>query len=194
MRVSAKHLLLLTTVVAGMLSLASCENDINKIKQLSAKQDTLAVDTTTNVDVIYSDSAKVKLHMISPLMLEHKDDKQPEKAYTEMPHGVKIIFYDTTRQESGNIVSDWAIRHTASQIVEFHKNVVATNIQGDTYKSDELIWDPAAHKIYSNKPVTITRINGDVTQGSPFTSDEKLQRPFLGHGTGIYHVTDMPQN
>lgn len=194
MRVSAKHLLLLTAVGTGMLLLVSCENDINKIKQLSAAETTVAVDSTTNVDIIYSDSAKVKLHMTSPLLLQHTDDKHPEKSFQEMPHGVKIVFYDTTRHETGNIVADSAINHVAAKIIEFHKNVVATNAQGDTYKSDELIWDQTARKIYSNKQVTFTTVNGDVSVGSPFTSDEKFLKPQLGHATGLFHVTDMPGN
>src|ERR1700761_995187 len=154
MHLSARHLLLLTALLTGTLLFASCENDLNKIKQLSARQTTIAVDSTTNVDVIYSDSAKVKLHMISPLLLQHADDKHPEKAFEEMPHGVKIIFYDSLRRETGNIVADSAIQHTASKIIEFHKNVVAKNAQGDTYKSDELIWDQNNRKIYSNKMVS----------------------------------------
>lgn len=194
MRVSARHWLLLTALVTGTLFLASCENDINKIKQLSAKPDSLALDSTANIDVMYSDSAKVKLHMSSPLLLQHIDDKHPEKTFRIMPHGVKIVFYDSTRRESGNIVADSAIEHTQAKVIEFHKNVVATNAQGDTYKSDELIWDQNNRKIYSNKQVTFTTITGNVTTGSPFTSDEKLLKPHLENAKGIYHVTDMPEN
>jgi LPS export ABC transporter protein LptC len=194
MRVSARHQLLLTALVTGTLLLAACENDINKIKLLSTQQTTVAVDSTTNVDVMYSDSAHVKLHMTAPLLLEHKDDKHPDKEFRVMPRGIHVIFYDSLRRETGNIVADSAIQHIKSNIIEFHKNVVARNAQGDTYKSDELIWDQNDRKIYSNKVVTITSLNGNVTNGTPFTSDEKLQKPVLGHASGLYHVTDMPEN
>src|SRR5476651_1899440 len=126
---SAKHGLLLAALLVGMLLLNACENDLNKIKEISAKQSTSAIDSTTNVDVIYSDSARVKLHMTAPLLLQHSDVKNPEKTYDEMPRGVKIVFYDTTRKVSGTIVADSAIQHTKAKIIEFHKNVVATNAQ-----------------------------------------------------------------
>jgi LPS export ABC transporter protein LptC len=194
MHLSAKHGLLLTALFTGTLLLVACENDIKQIKRLAAARNSIPVDSTTQVDVIYSDSARVKLHMTSPLLLRHTDDKHPEKDFDEMPHGVKIVFYDSLRRETGNIVADSAIQHPQAKLIEFHKNVVATNAQGDTYRSDELIWDQGTHKIYSHQMVTITNANGNVTTGSPFSSDEKLQKPDLKNAKGIYHVTDMPEN
>jgi LPS export ABC transporter protein LptC len=191
---SAKQATWLSALFVAMLFFAACENDINKINAISNNQSIRAVDSTTDVDVVYSDSARVKLHMTSPLLLHHDDLKHPEKAYEEMPHGVRIVFYDTTRKESGTIVADSAIQHTKAQIIEFHKNVVATNPAGDTYRSDELIWDQAKKIIYSNKPVQLTTHQGNVMNGMPFTSDEKLTQPKFGHATGLIHVTEDAQN
>lgn len=174
--------------------LNACDSDLQRIKEISAKQFTSSVDSTTFVDVIYSDSAKVKLEMTAPLLLQHQDAKKPANAYDEMPRGVKIVFFDTLRKETGSIIADSAINHSATKIIEFHKNVVAVNAQGDTYKSDELIWDQVKKTIYSNKPVKITMINGTVLNGMPFTSDEKLMHPELGKSTGIFPVSDMPGN
>jgi LPS export ABC transporter protein LptC len=191
---SAKQRLLLAALLMSTLLINACENDLNKIKEISKKQSTSAVDSTTNVDVIYSDSARVKLHMTAPLLLQHQDVKHPEKTYDEMPHGVKIIFYDTTRQESGSIIADSAIQHTLAKIIEFHRNVIATNAQGETYKSEELIWDQVKKVIYSNKMVQLTGKGGDVMNGVPFTSDEKLNHPVFGPSTATFHVSDMPGN
>src|SRR5471030_887124 len=80
----AKHGLLLAALLVSVLLLNSCENDLAKIKEISAQQSTSTVDSTTNVDVIYSDSAKVKLHMTAPLLLQHADEKNKEKSYDEM--------------------------------------------------------------------------------------------------------------
>jgi len=195
---SAKQGLLLIALLTGMLLNSACENDLNKIKEISAQQLTSAIDSTTNIDIIYSDSARVKLHMTAPLLLQHEDIKHPENAYEEMPHGVRIVFYDTTRKESGTIVADSAISHTVihtvSKIIEFHKNVVATNPAGDTYKSDELIWDQVKKTIYSNKWVQITRKAGDTFGGIPFTDNEKLDHPVFGSSNGLFHVADTTMN
>jgi LPS export ABC transporter protein LptC len=190
----AKQGFLLPALLISMLLLNACDSDLQKIKEISAKQSTNSIDSTTMVDVIYSDSARVKLHMTAPLLLQHQDIKKPVNDYDEMPHGVKIVFFDTSRNESGSIIADSAIQHTQAKIIEFHKNVVAVNAQGDTYKSDELIWDQVKKIIYSNKPVQITTTNGTIINGSPFTSDEKLVHPLLGKSTGVFQVSDMPGN
>jgi len=181
-------------ILISVLLLNGCDSDLQKIKEISAKQFTSSVDSTTFVDVIYSDSARVKLEMTAPLLLQHDDTKKPANAYDEMPRGVKIVFFDTLRNQTGSIVADSAISHTTAKIIEFHKNVVAVNAQGDTYKSDELIWDQVKKTIYSNKPVQINTTTGNVMNGVNFTSDEKLTHPVFGKSTGLFSVTDMPGN
>jgi hypothetical protein len=124
-----------------MLLISACENDLKKINELSAKQSSDPVQKTTGVDVIYSDSAKVKLRLLAPLLLQFQDVKDQKKSFDKMPKGIKVIFYDTTRQESGSIIADTGINHSFAKLMEFHKNVVVTNAQGETFKSEELIWD-----------------------------------------------------
>ncbi|HEY0244430.1 MAG TPA: LPS export ABC transporter periplasmic protein LptC [Mucilaginibacter sp.] len=195
MRSSAKQILLLPALLVGVLLLISaCENDINKIKEISAKQSTNPIDSTTGVDVIYSDSAKVKLRLTAPLMLHYQNDREQEKSYEKMPKGVKIVFFDTTRNESGNIVADSAIQYSSQKIIEFHKNVVATNAKGETFKSDELIWDQVKKIMYSNKPVQVVMSGGNIVNGVNFKSDEKLNHPIFGQSTGTFNVTDVPGN
>jgi LPS export ABC transporter protein LptC len=195
MHSGAKQILLLPALLVGMLLMISaCENDLNKIKEISAKQSTNPVDSTTGVDVIYSDSAKVKLRLMAPLMLHYQNDKQQAKSYDKMPLGVKIMFFDTTRKESGNIVADSAIQYSGQKIIEFHKNVVATNAQGETFKSDELIWDQVKKIMYSNKPVQVVMAGGNIVNGLNFKSDEKLTHPIFGQSTGTFNVTETPGN
>jgi len=198
---SAKQALLLAALLMCMLLAGACENDLKKINAISAKLFTSDIDSTTNVNVIYSDSAKVKLHMTAPLLLEHKDAKHPEKEYQRMPHGVKIVFYDTTRKESGNIVADSAIQyftlndqHIMEKSIAFHGDVVAVNAEGKTYRSEELIWNLTKKIIYSTKRVEITGLGGDVAEGINFTSDDKLMHTHLEHSTGLFHVADSLGN
>ena len=138
-------------------------------------------------DVIYSDSAKVKAHLTAPLMIDHDDAAKP---YTEMPKGVKIIFYDDDLSIKGTITSDYAVQRTKENIIEFHKNVVATNAQGETFKSDELIDDQTNKKLYSSKPVQITMKSGNVMEGTGFHSNDSLYPWNIDHSTGVFHVSE----
>jgi LPS export ABC transporter protein LptC len=184
-RVSA---LILPALLFGMLLLAACENDLSKIKEISAKLVSQPVDTTRGVEITYSDSAKVKGKMFTPLMINYSVDSP----YRVMPNGVKVVFYDKDVKESGNIVSDSAVYREKENLTEFHKNVIATNAQGETFKSEELIWDQGKKTLYSNKPVQITTKGGDVINGINFTSDDKLEHPIMSHSTGVFNVTENP--
>jgi LPS export ABC transporter protein LptC len=177
-------LLLLPLLV---LFVSSCENDLNKVKEIASNEMGVIIEPTTGVDLIMSDSAKVTLHLLTPLMLQY----QTKKPYKLMPHGVKVIFYDkVTQQESGNIIADTGKMYDEQKLVEFHKNVVATNAKGETYKSDELYWDQVTKKVYSHKPVQVTMTGGNVMNGDRFESDDKFLHPTLKSSTGIFHVDE----
>ena len=143
---------------------------------------------STGVYVFYSDSAKVKAHMTTPLMIDHDGYRQnlPEKC----PKGVKIIFYDDDLKEKGTITSDYAIRYEKQNTVTFRKNVVATNAQGETFKSEELIYDQNAKKIYSNKAVQINMANGNLMYGTKFVSNENMYPWTIDNSNGIFHVDE----
>ena len=188
----AKQNLLLPALLISALLIGACENDLKKIKEISAKESEKPLQQTTGVDVIYSDSAKVKMRLQTPLLIEYNDTAKNSKPYQITPKGIKITFYDTTRLEAGNIVADSSIRYPKLNITEFHKNVVATNSVGETFKSEELIWDQGKKIIYSNQPVQIIMAGGDMINGINFTSDEKLTHPVFGQSSGIFNVSETP--
>lgn len=159
----------LAVMICALLS--SCENDIKQLQKISAQETGKPVDRTTGVDVIFSDSAKVKMHLVTPLMLQYNKVKSP---YTVMPKGVKGTFYDDNLKPSSTIVADSAVRLEREQVIKLYKNVVATNDKGDVFKSDELIYNQLTHQVTSNKPVTITSANGDVINGDKLITNEKF--------------------
>ena len=170
-----------------MLTLNACENSLNDIKKIASKEEDKPISRSTGVDVIYSDSAKVKARLFTPLMIDLDDPKKP---YQEMPKGVKIIFYDDDLKEKGIITSEYAIRLEKENQITFRKNVVATNAQGETFKSEELIYDQNTKKIYSNKPVQIIMTNGNIMNGAGFKSNESLYPWTIAQSTGIFKVDE----
>jgi len=181
--------LYLPALLICMLFVSACENSLNDIQKIASKEEDKPISRSTGVDVIYSDSAKVKAHMTTPLMIEYNDIAKP---YTEMPKGVKIVFFDENLGEKGSITSDYATRRDKENIIEFRKNVVASNTQGETFKSEELIYDQTTKKLYSTKPVQITMRNGNVMNGTGFNSNESLYPWHIDQATGTFPVTEKP--
>jgi len=185
-----KLLVCLPALLTCMLLLSACENSLNDIQKIASNEADQPISTSKGVDVIYSDSAKVKARMLAPLMLERDD---PAKGYQEMPKGVNITFYDDLMKVKGTITSDYAIRLQKENTITFRKNVVATNAEGETFKSEELIYDQTAKKIHTEKPVEINMGNGNIMQGIGAVSNESLYPWTIKQSTGVFHV-DEKQN
>lgn len=168
----------------GIIMLIACENDLRKVEQISAKKMLVPVDKSTGVEIIYSDSAIVKAKLITPELLNFKT----EKPYIEMNKGVTVIFYDQNQQESSRVKADYAIRRERENIVELKRNVVATNIKGETFKSDELIWDETKKRFYSNRLVSITS-NQNILYGTSFWANEDFSYYEIVQSTGDLRLT-----
>lgn len=179
--------LFLPVVIAGITLITGCENSLKDIQKISANEVSKPVERYTGVDVIYSDSARVKAHMTAPVMINYK----VKKPYIEMPNGVKVIFYDNNLHETSTIVADYAIRHEAEKTIELRKNVIGTNVKGDTFTSDELIWDENTKQIHSSKLVHVKMSDGSISDGTSFTSDENFTHWTMTQGTGTFHVNDQ---
>ncbi|MDO3640691.1 LPS export ABC transporter periplasmic protein LptC [Mucilaginibacter sp. L3T2-6] len=186
--VLTKIFIYLPALFAGMFLFSSCENSLNDIKKISSPEEDKPISRSTGVDVIYSDSAKVKFHLTAPVMVDYEENTP--KPYKEFPKGVKLVFYNDELKESGNVVSDYAIQREKENIVEFRKNVVATNADGQVFKSDELIYDMTARTFKSSKAVEITSPNGDIAEGFGFESSESMYPWRMGNTTGSFHVDE----
>lgn len=166
-------------------SLSSCENDLRDVEQVSSKKLEIPVDKSVDVTMIYSDSAKVKAKMVTPEYLNFKT----EKPYIEMKKGVKVTFYGPNQEETSTVRSDYAIRRENEKVVELKRNVVATNQRGETFKSEELIWDEAKKRFYSDRLVTITSSTNTLF-GTSFWANEDFSYYEIKQSTGDLNLTE----
>ncbi len=163
----------------GLLFFASCENSLDDVKAIQLKQEKDNVEITKGAEIIYSDSAKVKAKLKTPILYNHKSSTP----YMEMPRGIEVTFYDDNLQQTSKVTSDYAIRKENQKVVELRKNVVAVNNQGKTFKSEELIWDENLKRFYSNKLVTITTDKATIS-GTSFWATEDFSYYEIKQGAG----------
>ena len=168
-----------------LLAQIACENDLRDVEEVSSKKISVPVDKSTGVEIIYSDSAKVKAKLITPELLHFKT----ENPYYEMKKGVTIIFYDLTLKESSRVIADYAIRRENEKQVELKQNVVATNKKGETFKSDELIWDENKKRFTSNKMVSVS-LGGNTYYGTSFWANEDFSYYEMKQATGDLNLTE----
>lgn len=146
----------------------SCENDIEKIKQFSNSEDLPDV-TAEGYEVLSYDSTVMRTKLQTPQMIIHSNEKEP---YTEFPQGVVLNQYDSKMNVTSAITALYAKYFQTEDRWEAKNNVVAVNQKGDTLKTEYLVWDQKKGKIYSDQFVKIIGMDGQVTTGTSFESNQ----------------------
>lgn len=171
------------------LFLVACgEDDLKKANAISAKKITFTRDRTIGVEIIYSDSARVKARGKAPIM--DKVTPSTGVAYEEMIKGVNIDFFNPKGTIDGNLVCDYAIRKDEIKQTIFRKNVVVKNDKGDTFSSEELIWDEAKKIFYSNQRVYVKGADGSIGDGINFKAPQDFSTYEMETGSGQLNMQE----
>ncbi len=174
--------IILVSLLATYL-FGACETDLKEVDRIAAIQAEELVDISTNVTVIYSDSAVVKAQVTAPEMRNYQTDTP----YFEFQRGITIVFYDEQGTESQRITSDYAIQKEAQELIEFRRNVVITRADGSVIKTEELIHDQKANTFYNHVPIQAYFKDGRGNfMGSSFHSDGNFEHIEVQNATGLY--------
>jgi len=140
---------MLLSLVAGLALLAGCGGTEKEIKQPVTYKGPLR--EVRNLEMLFSDSARLKIHLKAPLQLEQTNGDQ------HFPKGVYIEFYDEKGVKSTTLKANKGIRYATTNLYNVQGNVIVRNLQkGETLNTEELTWKPETKKIFTEKFVTIT--------------------------------------
>ena len=128
-------------------------------------------EEVTDFSTIYSDSAIVKVKFSGPVMWRQEgDSKSTEQIF---PEGIYVEFFDGQQNKTGILTAKYAIRNDKEKKVTVSDSVVWYTMNQDTFETEELIWDEKSEKLYTNRFVTITRLN-ETIYGHGFESDQNF--------------------
>ncbi len=137
-------------IMAGVLF--SCENSMETVRKISSV-DTLAMATADSVEFFHSDSGRLQMKLITPIMLKFGGDNP----YTEFPEGFEVFFFDTTGQKVSKIVAGYGINYESKKVLEARHNVVIYNFRThEQLNTENLIWNKKKKEIFSPTFVKIT--------------------------------------
>jgi LPS export ABC transporter protein LptC len=173
-----RNIAFIVTFFVVFTILTGCENDLSSVRAIELRQQG-EVEFTKEAEIIYSDSARVKAKLKAPQLFNHKT-KDP---YYEMPKGIEVIFFDAFQKQTSKVTSEYAIRKENQRTIELRKNVIAVNNKGETFRSEELIWDENQKRFYSNKVVNIST-NKATISGTSFWATEDFSYYEIVHGAG----------
>jgi len=144
--------------------------DVNRM----VAQQEFQVEKATNVVITYSDSAEVKVRIISPLLNRYN---QKDASYDEFPEGLKVEFLSASKKVTSWLEADYALRKDKERKIYVEKNVVLYNKLNEKLETDELVWDEEAEEVYTSRPVKISQpAKGDTSFGYGFKADQEFTR------------------
>jgi len=177
----------LLTGVLPILLFTACENDIERINFLQSDENYPDL-IGEGIELIYSDSAYVKVKMTAP---ELKQFNKVEKPYTEFPQGMHVIFYDKSLQIESEIMADYAKYYTEEKLWHATGNIIAKNLKsGEELNTEELFWDEEEERIYSDSYTKIVNENGTFYGRKGFRSNQSMTDYTLIGSTGVVKIEE----
>jgi LPS export ABC transporter protein LptC len=173
--------------------LYSCENDIAKVNSITASiQQLLPVESGKNVEIMYSDSARVRAKLTAPELNRYSG----KKAYMELPKGLEVLFFNEKRKQQTKLTANYGIGFdNGSQMskMEVKNKVVVINEKGDKLETEHLIWDAAKKEIYTDEFVKIST-KDEVIWGDGLKANQDFSEYEITHVKGQIALKDEEFN
>lgn len=174
-----------------LASLIACENDIAVVNSVtSVNEKAKPIETSKNVEFLYSDSASVRSKLKSPLV-EHFMGKKP---YYEMAKGMEVVFYDKNHKEHSKLTANYGIGYdndNKMNVMEAKGNVIVINEKGDKLNTEHLTWNSVTKKIYTKEFVKITT-KDEVIWGNGLEANEDFSEYEIKQVKGTIAVKESP--
>jgi LPS export ABC transporter protein LptC len=150
------------SVVLGLLVclLLACGETPKETRQIFTQDDT-AVEVGKDVEILYSDSALVRVRVTGPVLHNYVTRENPRQ---EFPGGIKIEFLEADLSVKSVLTAKNAIRKQEKGQITARDSVVMTTVKQEKLETAELIWDEKTAKVYTDKFVKVTK-PGEVIYG-----------------------------
>ncbi len=150
-----------------ILFIASCGRDKNEIEYI-IDEDQLNYEEALDVNMIYSDSAIIRVNITGPKMLRHLDKDNPRQ---EFPEGVKVMFYSPNRRSQSVLTAKHATRYDKTNQIHIKDSVVWLSNDGKKLETEELIWEERKERVFTNSFVIISKPD-EVVYGHGFEANQ----------------------
>lgn len=139
-------------LILALFFCACAKQEVAQIDEEILPED-LSMEKTTDVELLYSDSAELKVKILGPTMLNHTVRNRQHQEFID---GIEVEFYDGYEQVNSRLTAKYAIRYEFDGKVIVRDSVVWKSVEDQMIESSELIWDERKQEVYTNKFSVIT--------------------------------------
>ena len=165
----------------SLLGLCSCENDLSFIQNLSKENE--SVDVVKEVDSYFSQAGLMKANLRAPIMLRYHDTIPR----IEFPEKLHVDFFGNNHIIESYLDAKKGSYYENQGKVLLEDSVIVIRNDGDTLKTNKLIWEQSKHIFFTDEDVEIRQKTKTIF-GKGFESDEQLRNFSIDTVTGIMLV------
>lgn len=166
----------------------SCEQKTEEKTHAGYNEETVPSVISFNDSILYSDSGRVQMKVIAEKIVVFNKAKEP---YTLFPNKVYMEQYDSVMTVVTKLWADSAWNFSKQRLWKLRGNVKIIKDNGTMYESEELFWDEAKDRIYSDKFVTIYEPDKGIQRAQKFESNQNLtDYTFYRVKDGEYYFSD----
>jgi LPS export ABC transporter protein LptC len=144
----------------ALLVFGACDYSRRHDDQVFTEEDT-KVELGRDVEILYSDSAVVRVRIQAPTLLNYSEREDPRQ---EFPDGVKVDFLDGRLRVTSTLTAKTGVRRADKGAVIVRDSVVLRSIKNEELETEELIWEERTGRVHTDKFVKITK-PGEVMYG-----------------------------
>ena len=159
---------ILSFVVLLVITSACSENAMTE--EVISMADT-KYEIADSVEILYSDSAVVRVRIKAPLLYNYNDKKDPRR---EFPAGILVEFFDENKKIQSRLTAKRAVQYEKLNKFIVEDSVVVKSARNEMIETEGLIWDESTQKVQTDRFITITTAT-EVIKGYGFESDYDFQ-------------------
>ena len=142
------------------LFLFGCDPTSDRERKIYTQDDT-AVEVGQEVEILYSDSATVRVRVTGPVLHNFSERENPRQEFTQ---GVKIEFLESDLSIKSTLTAKTAVRRQEKGLIVARDSVVLVTKKQEKLETEELIWDERSGKVRTDKFVKVTK-PGEIIYG-----------------------------
>jgi len=155
-----KNIITYIVTVFAVTMFFSCESNFKEVQKLNEKK-FLPTGQADTINLVYTDSGKVKAILISPKMIDYGSLQNP---YTEFPKGIKVTIYDD-KSNKNYVVADYAVSYKRTNLIDLQGNVKITTFDNKILETSQLYYDQKNEWFFTEKQFKYSDGQGGFLQG-----------------------------
>ncbi len=140
--------------------LIACSEPDEEKRQVFTEND-VAIEMGRNVEILYSDSAIVRVRVTGPVLHNYTERENPRQ---EFPEGVKIDFLEPNLSVRSTLTAKTAVRYQEKGQIIARDSVILVSSKQERLDTEELIWDEKTAKVFTEKFVKVSK-PGEIIYG-----------------------------